>query len=192
MSLKSEPQSPKKSKRRPPATKSHDEKSPPARWRDVRTYFNTLDAETNGLTMLSNGVRKHLKPNNVIERMWCDDIIALSWQAHQLRQLKEYIIIEGARDAVSERLKIANKQDPLKQLDNDSTYDAAANLYVLDQPLARELSEKLSGSGMLINRRFQMGYLARAAELEHFDRLIFANEKRRDELIDRFRNMRAK
>ena len=142
--------------------------------------------------MLANSVRNHLKPANVFERMWCDDIIALSWQAHQLRQLKEYIILEGARDAVSDRLKISNRKETIKQLDNEATYDAAANIYVSGHPLSQVLTDKLTDSGMILDRRFQMGYIARASELEHVDRLIFANEKRRDELIDRFQNIRAK
>lgn len=192
MSLKAAPQTPKKSKRRTPAKKPRSENSTPARWRDVRTYFSTLDAETRGLTMLANSVRKHLKPTNVFERIWCDDIIALSWQAHQLRQLKEYVVFEGARDVVAERLKIANRQDTLKQLDNEATYNLSAAMYVLGGPLTRELSDKISDTGMLTDRRFQMGYVARTAELENVDRLIFANEKRRDELIDRFQNIRAK
>lgn len=192
MPLKSEPQKSKKSKPKVPAEKPPGEKSTPARWRDVRTYFSTLDADTRGLTMLTTSVRKHLKPANVFERIWCDDIIALSWQAHQLRQLKEYIILEGARDSVSDRLKISNRKDPLKELNNDGEYDAAANFYVLGYAQGERLSKKLSDSGMLMHSRYQMGYLARAADLENVDRLIFANEKRRDDLIDRFRNMRAK
>lgn len=192
MSPKPEPKTPNKSKGRKTSKKPRGEKSTPARWREVRTYFSTLDAETRGLTMLTNSVRKHLKPTNVFERIWCDDIIALSWQAHQLRQLKEYIVFEGARNVVAERLKIANRQDALKQLDNEATYDLSATMYVLGGPLTRELSDKISDTGMLTDRRFQMGYVARAAELENVDRLIFANEKRRDELIDRFRNIREK
>lgn len=102
--------------------------------------------------MLISSVRKHLKPANVFKRIWCDDIIALKWQAHQLGQLKDYILFKGARDVVSERLKISNRQETLKQLDNEATYSLAASVYVLDGPPNRELAEKLSDTGMLTNR----------------------------------------
>ena len=85
------------------------------RWRDVTVYFSILDAHTYGLKTLAKQIRVHLKPKDVFERIWCDDIIALSWHAHQLRRIKDYIVFEGAREAVSQRLKLADEVDPREE-----------------------------------------------------------------------------
>ncbi len=162
-----------------------------SKWRDVTSYFSTLDAETRGLKTLAKQVRAHLKPKNVFERMWCDDIIALSWHAHQLRRIKEYIIFEGARDAVTERLKFADEADPREDRYNAPEYTVAATLYVLSETVEDDTNQKLGLAGVPADLRFEIGYVAKAYELENIDRLIFANEKRRDDLIDRLESRRG-
>jgi hypothetical protein len=170
-------------------TVSADETS--SRWRDVTSYFSTLDAETRGLKTLAKQVRAHQKPKNVFERMWCDDIIALSWHAYQLRRIKEYIIFEGARDAVTERLKFADEAAPREDRYNDPQYTLTATLYVLNDAVEDVTKAKLGLAGVPSDLRFEIGYVAKAYELENIDRLIFANEKRRDDLIDRLESRRG-
>lgn len=190
MSPKSE-QGPSKPRKRVSNRGSVSTKVIPAKWRDVNSYFNTLDAETYGLKTLAKQIRSHLKPKDVFERIWCDDIIALSWQAHQLRKLKEFVIFEGARDAVSDTLKMASRRDSADKNNREVDFYLAASKYVEGHPLGNKVEKKLIFAGALINQRFHMGYMAKAEELEHIDRLIFANEKRRDDLIDRLEARRG-
>lgn len=163
----------------------------PPSWRDVTSYFNTLNAETRGLKTLTKQVRAHLKPKDVFERMCCDDIIALSWQAHQLRSIKGYIILAGAQDEVADRVRALSRKDDSEKYQTEADFDIIASMYIRGKPVGEQLSVALASSGMLLKHHFQMGYVARAAELEHIDRLIFVHEKRRDDLIDRFRSGRG-
>ena len=117
--------------------------------------------------------------------------IALCWQANQLRRIKGYIIFEGARDAIADRVRLVSRQDDTAQHYREADYDLSAASYVQGKPVGSQLGQALESSGMLLDRHFGMGYLARAGDLEHIDRLIFAHEKRRDDLIDRFASRRG-
>lgn len=163
----------------------------PKRWRDVTQYFDTADDEVSGLNMLSNGIRNNLKPTNVLERLWCDDIIAIAWQAHKLRELKIYIVFDGARRDAVTRLKLADQIDPRKDTNDDPGYELQAMAYAAGFDDTGEIEDKVRAAGGLASYRYEAGYLERANELENVDRLIFAHEKRRDELIDRFEKRRA-
>lgn len=150
-----------------------------------------MDAETGGLKTLAKQIRAHLKPKNIFERIWCDDIIALTWQAHQFRKIKEFVIFEGARESVSDTLKIASRKEPSEKNNREVDFDLAASKYVEGRALGRDVEKRLIFAGVLISQRFNMGYMAKMEELEHIDRLIFANEKRRDDLIDRLEARRG-
>ena len=148
----------------------------------------TITESSDELVSLCKQVDDEIKPTGFIERMYVEDVIALTWDILRLRRCKTAIIngaFLAALQGILEQLLCRQDYDP----DSDFIYvhsRAAEDLargWFENKKAKRKVATLLRNFGLDEGAIEAEAFRSRAEDLERFDRMLALAEVRRDKAL---------
>lgn len=125
-----------------------------------------------------------LKPQDAIERLWCDDIITLVWESHRLRRVKR-VLLEAEGRGRLRGLLLKHEMGGLPEIGlGPSRIDRIMEDYFKhDEKAVQKVEQALAGSPVTAEDGVAIDHLSTISDMLMIDRAIEASDKRRDVLI---------
>lgn len=150
-------------------------------WRSPASYLHEAEAVTD-FERLGAALRAELVPADVIEELWCDDILSLTWDSHRLRRIKKFLIETGVRTGIIATLETAYPDFPPPHL--PSRAEILAAKYVRgDEAATRQVEKAVERSSIKAQDEVVAGYSLMMFEISEVDGMIETMDKRRDSVL---------
>jgi len=137
-----------------------------------------ISESNNEFEGVANALRKEIKPNGMLERIFVDDIAQLTWDIVRLRRSQTAIINLGFRDAVFQILRTLL---PPGEQPGDRAQQARdlTERWYFERHAKAEVLELLQHYGLDVSAIEARAFIEHADELERIDQLLGFREARR-------------
>jgi hypothetical protein len=134
---------------------------------------------------LQTRVTNSVKPKDVIEEIWVDDIVHLTWEILRLRRIKAAFLTAVQLEGMEAVLRQVLREGP-------SAAGALAKQWAArDADAIKEVDDLLSANGLSMNDAVARGLAARISPFERMDAVMSNLETRRNTTLREIQRYRA-
>lgn len=165
------------------ASPSKRDKEAPVPWRQLSTYLHPDENQTD-YAQLRSALLEQLDPADIIEQIWCDDIVSLVWESHRLRRVKRVMLEVECRKQIHRALDRAHPTLGFQLSHERTTADDIMVAYNQGDETAEEkVTAAMADNPLTASERVALAHYDMIGDMLSLDRAIEASDKRRDGLL---------
>ena len=145
-------------------------------WRNIFSYLHPGESEPD-FAALYLDVMSELAPADIIERLWCDDIVALIWESHRLRRVKRALLAVQENERLRDRLM---KYEHVNYRDLNRVMSAR---HLGDRAAIEKVERAIAADPLGVQDGPALDHLEDIEKMLAIDKSIEAADKRRDALL---------
>lgn len=152
-------------------------------WRKLSTYLHPDESLTDYETLRS-ALLDQLAPADIIEHIWCDDIVSLVWESHRLRRVKRVMLevqvrnqMHRAVDRLYPTTGFRLPHEPTKADHIMSDYNEG------DEEAEEKVAAAMADNPLSLSERVALAHYEMIGDMLTIDRALEASDKRRDTLL---------
>jgi hypothetical protein len=155
----------------------------PVPWRQLSTYLHPDENQTDH-AQLRTALLGQLTPTDIIEQIWCDDIVSLVWESHRLRRVKRVMLEVECRGQIRRALDRAHPTTGfLLTHERTKADDIMAAYNQGDEAAVEKVTAAMADNPLTASERVALAHYAMIGDMLSLDRAIEASDKRRDGLL---------